>query len=660
MKIFLQKRKEPLIIILGILCIFCVCVTLILVFVGGAVNFHSDAAATNRLVMERIRSGSFFPPDWYYVNGSISILGIDTLMMPLALIVKDPLLLRAMSCLLWLILFALAVIWFHRTVFTNYGYLISIPLLFCGFSGLFLDMFAFHGGYTPTITLLLIGLTIFLKTIYPDFRIINKSTFIMLVVFLFIVGGLGINMAAYFAIPLLMAILLYYVIENFKASPKDFKTTIIAPAMITVILMIATGGGLLVNKYIIGHVLMSTGASSPSYISMDSILELQRNCFLLLQSLLAWCGLEQNVTFFSIRGLLNILKVGFCCFVWFVGPILYFKDYKKLTFYRKLFGLFFVAHVFVNIYMLLFCRELLTNIGAGRYLFTSLIFAIIILADVLLRYFMQSQCLARYLAVLCIIAIVVTSGSMAVYTYYRPDIVAGKYAISNFLKEEGLSYGYATFWNAGNNTALSDYEVEIVSVVLGEANLTPHRWLSAEHWYDPNNHFGETFLMLTRDEYAMLDHTAYSQRFGEPVKVLEFQSYIIYVYPYNLAERAWLYMDLESDVNLIPGMQSSSTTFNVAENSATVLPGGVLYGPYIHLDEGEYILTFDCTLDSGATQTMRITAECGKTVILEKSFTEGINLVPISLSSAQSDVEFVFNNIAEAPFTISNLKLTTQ
>ena len=77
----------------------------------------------------------------------------------------------------------------------------------------------------------------------------------------------------------------------------------------------------------------------------------------------------------------------------------------------------------------------------------------------------------------------------------------------NFLDKNDLHFGFATFWNANVTTELSHGKIRIAG--LEPSGLEPDNrfniqgWLNPVKYYDPSFHQGESFLLLTRDEWEL-------------------------------------------------------------------------------------------------------------------------------------------------------------
>jgi hypothetical protein len=75
-----------------------------------------------------------------------------------------------------------------------------------------------------------------------------------------------------------------------------------------------------------------------------------------------------------------------------------------------------------------------------------------------------------------------------------------------YLSDNNLKYGFATFWNANVATELTNGKIEITGIVSGRERSDQNRfhileYLNPAKAMDPLYHEGESFLLLTRDEW---------------------------------------------------------------------------------------------------------------------------------------------------------------
>ncbi len=82
-----------------------------------------------------------------------------------------------------------------------------------------------------------------------------------------------------------------------------------------------------------------------------------------------------------------------------------------------------------------------------------------------------------------------------------------KYRISQQLKEKGLTYGYATFWNSQAITVLSDSEVRAANVDVNENGIAPCAYQSNQNWFKEQEGIDEYFVLLSYAEEATLMKT---------------------------------------------------------------------------------------------------------------------------------------------------------
>ena len=118
--------------------------------------------------------------------------------------------------------------------------------------------------------------------------------------------------------------------------------------------------------------------------------------------------------------------------------------------------------------------------------------------------------------------------------YGRDDSI---YEVLDALEQRGLDYGYATFWNAGKTTLLSNGKVQVRNVNVLQSGISPNRYQSSEAWYRDQEGQESYFLMLTDAEYATFKASAYYGRLMMERQVLsyfEVGGYHIYEFNGNI------------------------------------------------------------------------------------------------------------------------------
>lgn len=82
-----------------------------------------------------------------------------------------------------------------------------------------------------------------------------------------------------------------------------------------------------------------------------------------------------------------------------------------------------------------------------------------------------------------------------------------RYEIVSALKEQGLDYGYATFWNSQVITVLSDSQVRAANIDVNEDGISPCRYQANAKWFEEQEGQDKYFVLLTEEETETLRAT---------------------------------------------------------------------------------------------------------------------------------------------------------
>jgi hypothetical protein len=168
--------------------------------------------------------------------------------------------------------------------------------------------------------------------------------------------------------------------------------------------------------------------------------------------------------------------------------------------------------------------------------------------------------------------------------------------LGDYLQQQGLHYGYATFWNAGSITVLSDGAVRVRSVAVERELPMPLHKLNSNRWYTPAAWQGPTFLLLRDSELAALNQPLLASYAGQP-RLLHYQDFTILVYPGNLAATlpGW-----DIDVNQPQHYPMDRRTLHqlgtLQDGVMVAAPGdngNLHFGPMRMLGRGSYAVSFD-------------------------------------------------------------------
>lgn len=92
-------------------------------------------------------------------------------------------------------------------------------------------------------------------------------------------------------------------------------------------------------------------------------------------------------------------------------------------------------------------------------------------------------------------------GLRTFYSLAASDINANRYASIQFLQQSDLHFGFATPWNAGVVTELTDGDIEIVNMRDIENGIPALETCPKKWFYKDYTFTGRPFLLLTQEEY---------------------------------------------------------------------------------------------------------------------------------------------------------------
>jgi hypothetical protein len=394
---------------------------------------------------------------------------------------------------------------------------------------------------------------------------------------------------------------------NIENSVVDIKKQPFFSLFLVACLAILFGAGL--HGLTISGVNNVLGVGHARWLSYELM---QRNTGLLLKEFLAiFGGLP------PVEGAV-VCKTGIFSAIRFIAALILLVLMPvaiKRTFRQGNSSLLFLCAYALTSFMLVLFLQLATTIAdtsdpiqSSRYLVPSLILLMLL---VLMQSvdFIKTPLLAGSLAFLSIAFIasaypaLVASGTSSQLTWGMPERSNQKKALVDFLVQNGLHYGYATYWNAGVTSVLSDERVLVRQIVIDNGLPMPMCHLSSNRWYRPSAWEGKTFLLLTQQEAKMIDWDKMAAMSARPEKEIVFNEFVVYVFRDNIAKHlpGWDTSFIEP-VLIKANKKSLSQTghFVEAQDEAGGMliaekgqAGALHFGPYFNVQPGRYKVTFD-------------------------------------------------------------------
>ncbi len=106
-----------------------------------------------------------------------------------------------------------------------------------------------------------------------------------------------------------------------------------------------------------------------------------------------------------------------------------------------------------------------------------------------------------------------------------------KYQLAKVLEENGLEYGYATFWNSQAITVLSDSKVRVANTDINENGIAPCYYQANEKWFEEQEGADRYFVLASDYEISILEQTDDWFLFSSLVQdVIEIEGYKIFIF----------------------------------------------------------------------------------------------------------------------------------
>lgn len=162
--------------------------------------------------------------------------------------------------------------------------------------------------------------------------------------------------------------------------------------------------------------------------------------------------------------------------------------------------------------------------------------------------------------------------------------------VAHFLESNGLKQGYGDFWCASQISFYSNYTVDIFPLWVNGDNsrLIPYTELIRHDWYNiPDSHFVISYA--NESESIFINVAKLFEICGKPDYIETIGEYRIYIWDNDIS--CWIANGI-SDGLLKPEELMFNEMGARLPDGIILRPGGISYGPYCHVDEGNYRITF--------------------------------------------------------------------
>jgi hypothetical protein len=146
---------------------------------------------------------------------------------------------------------------------------------------------------------------------------------------------------------------------------------------------------------------------------------------------------------------------------------------------------------------------------------------------VIFEFIKKTMPLRKAMSFISVISFVILcNGTIRLHALPWYDVTSYRKSSISYLDKNNLRFGFATFWNANVITELTDGRIEMLGLDNNDFHNI-HSWLYPIAYENPSYYIGETFLLLTLDEWKTIPDEKLSLRQPDYVD----DNFVIFKYP---------------------------------------------------------------------------------------------------------------------------------
>lgn len=636
---------------LPILFILSVIAVIYYIFAYSAGQMHSDTASKVLFASQQHLKHQYFPDGFCYSTG-VFVFGIENIIYLLMFFIKDWMLCREVAQLVQTILLILSMFLFFYFVSKEkkdacIGGMISTVLFILPLSKVVYDLYYYQAVYSKNVVLLLLTFAVVGKIIFSDKSRKQWIWFVLLAV-VTILNNFGIRNVMVVEFPLIVAVL----ICGFDFSEKKFKL-LFKEKLIIGISGIGTITGFFIYQMITRYVGWNNQTEIAGFVSPEVAIQHVGHVFKVLFQIY---GVGGKAALISLTGITLPFKMLYMIISVAIVPIFWLFAFKKIE--NKCWKIVVCYSWISNLCMTyLFIATSAGGAEEQHHFLTVYVNNTILLAGFLLYMWKNSSLVAKRCLAVCVIFYVLLV-NVAYINESNPAMEKQENAdeeMIQYLKDNDLDFGYATFWNAYKYTMLSNGEIQILG--YSEQPNTPYYWLTSKDWYKPDYHEGRTFILVNHDAPEQEIDEKYYQTAERVDRV---GKYTILIYPQNILLYTELMYDTlqEGSVRDIAmkdlGYSGNSYQY---DNNIVLKNGGMQYGPYLNLDSGTYQVCVEGkNLKNAEVEVSLNPSHDRKNVEIQEQADDKV-VYQFSLEKTASDVEFLTFNSSEGEVEIDKMTI---
>lgn len=497
-----------------------------IIYPSGAA-FHADCTDTILWAQASYDSGSLFNPDFGYA--AMLPFGGTMLMIPFIGIFGVSMTTHHIGMVLFTLLLFASVLFLCKSL--KFSFPLSLTALgtfasvLCA-SAKLREIFYEHViYYSICVFIICILVALFVK--FKESLEKNQITKLIIITFATVIFTAcasldGMQVIATGIVPVLMAAVIEVFFNKEKLLSKSSKSS--------VYFCVISGFSVIIGLFLLS--VLDNGVTAGyagAYSSYSNMNEWLTNLFKFPEHWFSIFGVDAHygMSLFSIESIVNMVRIATAVII-AVVPFIALVFYKKFDFGSKILILTHFSMTAVIMFGYIFGILSAANWRLSPIICTGLLVC-----------FAAFRCAKDYIvpkriaaAVMCMLVLMSGISFKTIAEMDKNGIENNeKYATIQFLKENGLNYGYATFWNSQVITVLSDSQVRAANIDVNENGIAPCPYQANLNWFKPQEGVDKYFVLLSDSEVETLKSTDDWAYFESPdTEKLVTDYYIIYVF----------------------------------------------------------------------------------------------------------------------------------
>ena len=483
--------------------------------------YHSDCADTIFWAQASVDAGALYNPDFDYA--CLLPFGGSLLMMPFVALWDVSYAAHTAGMLLFVAALAAALVWLCRKAEFGWGWtgvtVASVFGVLCNSEKLREIYFGHTIYYSLGSLFLLVGLALLLRAerAQSQSRLAGTVWLALTGVWFALCALNGLPSLALFTAPVLVG---FYGERLFDHNAKLLGTEQRPALLVTLMAACGTVAGYVVGTILGADIVAGYESAFSRFTPTGEWVEHIEN-FIPHWLTLLGCGMSGGEHFLESEGLAGLLRIA-------VGLLLLVVPFVGLFFWKKLARatrVVLLSHAAVSAILLF--AFVFGSLSSANWRLSPMVFTSVLSTVMLARELCCGVTLRTGVVLQAAVTAMALFGLLTVAEmpadYHQNE---GLPAVAAYLEQQDLTYGYATFWNAGTVTVLSDSEVKVRNINIEGDRIVPYRYQSQKEWFTDQGDGENYFLLLTPYEHSQL-LSAESPLLETATRTEEFAGYII-------------------------------------------------------------------------------------------------------------------------------------